>query len=223
VLVLVAGLNFVLGLLVGRGTSPIQFDIQALERELARLRDVELQAEIKRFRIAMEGEGDRSALDFYRDLKQDQPVRKPLPGPQTAAAPALPAPKPPPPAAKPAPVRSEAPPAGTEAVQAKSKPAPATTPPVEGKADVVPVKSAAAPARTSAVLQVAALREAQAAQRVESRLRAEGFAVRIVKAQVQGQGTWYRVRVGPFTSPEAIQDARGRLAKLNFKPIVINE
>ncbi len=188
-LVLVAALNFVLGLLVGRGTAPIHFDIQALETELARLRDAELQAEIKRFRVAMEGEGDRSTLDFYHELKQDGPLRKPLPGPDTVSKPAAPTPKPPPPAAKPAPA---------------------------AKPETTPVQGAV-------VLQVAALREAEAARKVESRLRDQGFTVRIVKAQVEGRGTWYRVRVGPFATPEATQEARERLMKLKYKPIVVNQ
>jgi cell division septation protein DedD len=186
-LVLVAALNFVLGLLVGRGTSPIRFDIQELERQLARLREAELQAEIKRFRIAMEGEGKGSALDFYHELKKDEPLRKPLPGPEAVSKPAAPTPKPPPPAVKPIP------PAKTEAT-----------------------------AQGGVVLQVAALREADAAKKVESKLRDQGFAVRIVKAQVEGRGTWYRVRVGPFATPEATQEARERLMDLKYKPIVVN-
>ena len=188
-LVLVAAFNFLLGLLVGRGTAPIRFDIQALETELARLRDAELQAEIKRFRVAMEGGGDRSTLDFYHELKQDGPLRKPLPGPEAVSKPVAPTPKPPPPAAKPA----------------------------------QPAKTEATPAQGAVVLQVAALREAEAARKVESKLRAQGFAVRIVKAEVEGRGTWYRVRVGPFATPEATRQALERLMKLKYKPIVVNQ
>ena len=186
ILVLVAGFNFVLGLLVGRGTSPLKFDISALERELARLREVELQAEIKRFRIAMDDGEGRSPLGFYHELKQDDGVRVPVPGPRiaarsTAAAPVPQAPKPPSPTPK------------------------------------------APPAAGGAMLQVAALREAASAEQIAHKLREQGFAVRIVKARVDGQGTWYRVRIGPFATRQATQEVRERLVRLNFNAMIVDE
>ena len=188
ILVLVAGFNFVLGLLVGRGTSPLKFDIPALERELARLREVELQAEIKRFRIAMDGGEGSSTLGFYHELKQDDAVRVPVPGPRVAA-------------------RSTA-----------AAPAPQTPQPPS------PSPKAPSPAATGgALLQVAALRESQAAEQIARKLRQEGFAVRTVKARVDGQGTWYRVRIGPFATRQAAQDVRERLVRLNFNPMIVDE
>ncbi|MDD3992818.1 MAG: hypothetical protein PHV70_11790, partial [Desulfobacteraceae bacterium] len=96
-LVLVAGANFFLGVLVGRGTSPLQFDIQALQKEIAALRETETQSEIERFRHLMNGSGEDHPLDFYDVLKQDD---MPRPAPVAASQPTAPKPQTP----KPTPV-----------------------------------------------------------------------------------------------------------------------
>jgi cell division protein FtsN len=70
-------------------------------------------------------------------------------------------------------------------------------------------------------VQVAALREAEAAERVVSRLAAQGFAARSVRIQTAERGVWYRVRVGPFNDRQAADQARDRLSRLNYQAIVV--
>lgn len=47
-------------------------------------------------------------------------------------------------------------------------------------------------------LQVGAFPDQAAAESLAARMRAGGYPVRIVNAEVNGRGTWYRVRVGSF-------------------------
>jgi cell division septation protein DedD len=194
-LVVVAAFNFVLGLLVGRGTPPLRFDIQALQKELAALREAEIQSEIKRFRIVMEGSGNRQPLDFYRVLKQDD---KTLPAPLAAGKAAAEAPSAPTPAQAPAAAAGAKPSAVADSVAPKT--------PAGGKGPSV---------------QVAALREPEAAERIVRRLRALGFAVRTVPVRTADRQTWYRVRVGPFSDRQAAGEARDRLVRLNYNAILV--
>lgn len=192
-LVLVAGANFFLGVLVGRGTSPLQFDIQALQKEIAALRETETQSEIERFRHLMNGSGEDHPLDFYDVLKQDD---MPRPAPVAASQPAAPKPQTP----KPTPVSA------ASAKQA-AKVAVGAPPPKNAKGPSV---------------QVAAMREAEAAQRIVERLISQGFVARSVRSKTADRGTWYRVRVGPFSDRQAANQARDRLSRLNYEAIVVD-
>jgi cell division septation protein DedD len=54
-------------------------------------------------------------------------------------------------------------------------------------------------------LQLSASQSRDEADRFAKRLRDRGYAPYIVKAEVAGKGTWYRVRMGSFPSKEAAQ------------------
>ena len=63
---------FVLGVLVGRGTAPVNFDIQALQNELKQLK----ASMIKQERRVMESDsakaGAQAAFEFYEALKKKE-------------------------------------------------------------------------------------------------------------------------------------------------------
>jgi hypothetical protein len=69
----VAAWMFILGMLVGRGTAPVEFDTQALQKELAALRDSMVKKERETIERTMRGEDEKASLDFYEDLKKDGP------------------------------------------------------------------------------------------------------------------------------------------------------
>ena len=64
---------FILGMLVGRGTAPVEFDTQALQKELAALRDSMAKKERDVIEKAMRGGDEKDVVDFYEDLKKDRP------------------------------------------------------------------------------------------------------------------------------------------------------
>jgi cell division septation protein DedD len=58
-------------------------------------------------------------------------------------------------------------------------------------------------------LQVSSFRTQAEADTFSGQLRARGHKAYVVEARVPGRGTWYRVRIGPFTSQHAAATYRG--------------
>ena len=84
---------FVLGVLVGRGTAPVNFDIQALQNELKQLK----ASMIKQERRAMESDsakaGAQAAFEFYEALKKKEQTEQVI-LPEKKAASKAPSPSP---------------------------------------------------------------------------------------------------------------------------------
>jgi DedD protein len=106
----------------------------------------------------------------------------------------------PPPAKKPPapPAVAQKPAAGEE-----KPPQQAPTPPTGEKTGALPWS-----------LQVAAYRESEPAEKLAGKLRAAGYQnVEVVKSEVAGKGTYYRVRLGRYPEREASEADRQRLAR----------
>jgi cell division septation protein DedD len=98
---------------------------------------------------------------------------------------------------------------------ADSKPAPKAEPVRAAHVESVATRSAPAaaqsvpkvPEATSSTgaftLQLGASPNRDDAERQASRLREKGYAPYIVAAEVPGKGTWYRVRMGSFSTKDA--------------------
>lgn len=63
------------------------------------------------------------------------------------------------------------------------------------------------------VVQVGSFREYADADRVKATLALQGLDADIQRVVINGQDTWFRVRIGPFDEREALRDVRGRLAQ----------
>jgi len=112
-------------------------------------------------------------------------------------------------AATPKPVKAE---------EVKPTPAPSATPKREVKTAIdVPVSEVGHSAKQnegSVAIQVGSYNDkAQADERV-AKLKAAGVDAHVVKANLAGKGTWYRVQAGPFTS-RAEADRYGKQLKAN--------
>jgi hypothetical protein len=57
---------FVLGVMVGRGTAPVHFDTQALQEELAALRDAMMKKEREAVEKAIRGEDEKAPWSFMK-------------------------------------------------------------------------------------------------------------------------------------------------------------
>ena len=67
---------FFLGVLVGRGTAPIKFDIDKLEQTLLMKRTAADQKEMETISGNLDSGPDKTKLDFYEDLKKNQPEER---------------------------------------------------------------------------------------------------------------------------------------------------
>jgi cell division septation protein DedD len=57
-------------------------------------------------------------------------------------------------------------------------------------------------------LQVSSFRTQTEADQFATQLRARGHKAYVVEARVPGRGTWFRVRIGPFSSQHAAASYR---------------
>jgi DedD protein len=218
---IVSAWMFVMGVMVGRGTAPISYDINHLKRTLESLQKAAEQAvkgEPRPEAPEMKNKIDLEFYDMLRKNREDVEALK-LTKPPLASKAEPPAQKPvesvplPPKSEKPAATPPQAP--KTEKPAAVPAPVPAPTP-----APAPPPASAAAPGKPLTV-QISAVKSEEEARRLLEKLRQHGYAAYIEPVAVPEKGTLYRVRMGEFPSKEFARSTVDRLQKDGFKPDVV--
>ncbi|MBN2362074.1 MAG: SPOR domain-containing protein, partial [Deltaproteobacteria bacterium] len=72
-------------------------------------------------------------------------------------------------------------------------------------------------------LQAGAFPDEAVAKALAARLDSRGYQVHIVPAQVEGKGSWYRVRVGSYGDRSAAESERSKLSGEGVFAIVVTE
>ncbi len=221
---------FVLGIIVGRYATPVDFDPQRIEKELADFRAAEMQKEKERLKAEAKALYDMD-LDFYEDLtaRVAQPLAHLRSAGPTAEGPSE-TPSSPPEMKRSLSTKSSVPtkperPAAPEKPHAEISRSPAPKPP-SPKPSVPertrPEPPAPEPVAEKAVqaagaaggfaIQVASFVTASDADRTVAMLRRRGYAEAYrTEDNVPGHGTRYRVRIGEFRDAAS---ARGVLTRL---------
>ena len=205
-LFLISGWMFVLGVLVGRGTAPVNFDIQALQKELLAMKESMVKQEKRAMEIDSAKTGAKSTHEFYEALKkkgkdeQIQIIEK--------KAPPKASPKTPPTAPPPSPLTSQK-------RVSKSKVAPEEKKTLPDLPDVKP-----SPSGTLAV-QVASTKDAASAEALVKKLTQLGYAGFSTVAEIPDKGSWYRVRVGPYRTKTEAEKVRRGLIKDQFEGLIV--
>ena len=203
---------FVLGVLVGRGTAPVHFDIRGLQAELAELRQTVLKQEEKRYSIDQDVKSESPSFDFYEVLKKKGAETESLN--MTPAAP-VPAPKSTIPAAdKPRPEKISL----KKQTFKKGKP---VTPENTVTPKTVATPATQKPPAGGLAIQVASTKDSKQADRIVARLKAKGYAAYRVTASISGKGTWHRVRVAGFKTREAGTAILKKLKKEGFDGLLL--
>lgn len=192
---------FGMGVMVGRGTAPVSFDIDQLKRTLESLQKSAQQAPKNGPRPEASEMKSKTDLGFYDSLPKNS---------EDAEMPNLPKPSP-------APARPEAPAQTPTAPPKVEKPAAASTP---APAAPPPAPASAAAGRPLTV-QIAAVRSEEEARRLLEKLRQRGYAAYVEPIGIPDKGTWYRVRMGEFPSKEFARSTVDRLQKDGFKPDIV--
>ncbi len=224
-IVVACGWMFFVGVLVGRGTAPIRFDIEALSRELETLKKSSEERRRRQLESYAEALEDQSTLDVYEELKRtddgltiDPDLSRQIPAPSAPSEAAAPVP----PADQPAiPVLRR-----REGLQAKTPGRAALkVRPGAGVNSSPPTATRrgqrAAQQRGHLTVQVAAVKDAQVAKQMVTRLRAKGFEAYQSTASHPGQGTWHRVRVGRYGDRQAAAGILRRLEGQGLTPIIV--
>jgi cell division septation protein DedD len=190
---LIAAGMFSLGLLVGRGTAPIEFDLDRLKKRIDGLAAAENGPRPGKAADKPAQMKNQTSLDFPEVLpkNRDDAEGWAPPAPPAAAA------RPEPPAAK-----------------------PAAPPPPAAKPDKPPAP-AAAPPGGSFTVQVSAVRSEEEARRLLERLREKGYAGYLEAVATPDKGRLFRVRMGEFPSKEFARGTLERLQKDGFAPMVV--
>jgi cell division protein FtsN len=106
-------------------------------------------------------------------------------------------------------------------VEAVKKSVARPSPAVENKAAS---HKQATSAKLRYTIQVSSHTERQTAEDDVRRMKQSGFAAFIVTSELQGKGTWYRVRIGRFTNRDAAEKLQKDIhAKVGMEPIVVLE
>ena len=215
VLFVVSAWMFVLGVLVGRGTAPVRFDLGSLDAELAELKANEQQQQMARVKIDAKAVDPKTDLEFYEELKKTQ--KPPVPKDRQPAEKPKPEPdKPPPKVVKKTTQQPAAPKVSSDEGNRKKSPA--------AGSNAAKKTPAAQPEDESGglTIQAASLREPQDADDLVDRLKKKGYPAYKTIAVVPQQGIWFRVRVGRFGSREDAADTLRQLKKDGFDPFLVN-
>ena len=192
---LISGWMFVLGVLVGRGTAPVNFDIQALQTELMALKESMIKQENRVIETAPGKTDSKAAFDFYEVLKGqkiDEEIQIP--------------------AKEKEPLVATLPELKSSKQEIESKPS-------QEDRSISSIKKAVKGGRIA--VQVASTKDPNSADTMVSKLKEMGYDAFRTVAEISGRGTWYRVRVGPYqTKPDAEQVLR-KLRKEAFEGIIV--
>jgi len=203
--VFACGWMFVLGILVGRGTAPVRFDIEKLQKELASLKEAVIKKERLRFKIDSNSAPQKTDMDFYESLKTSDSSKDKKSNRVDVAS------KPP------------------------KKSLPKTAHSGRGKKDILNKAGAAKPSRDSLAeetrsstehekkitIQVASLRDPQIADRMVARLKDKWYPAYKAVAEIPGKGIWYRVRIGSFKNRATAQSTLERLKKDKIEAVLL--
>lgn len=217
----VCGWMFVLGILVGRGTAPVQFDVDKLKKDLLNelKAAVEKEKEEKKAAEATASSDpvspDGKALEFYEDLKSTKESQENI---NMGAAPKqeiLPLSVP----QKEVPVKEIQVKEPKIAKVNEKTIAPAEIKPLKSPEPALPEIAAKGPVYT---VQIASVKDQESADKLVGDLVKKGYPAYRSSGEVQGKGTWHRVRIGEFREKSEAETVLARLGKDKVKGIIVS-
>jgi cell division septation protein DedD len=207
---------FVLGVLVGRDTAPVKFDIQ----QLVHSRDdsnteaqVKEQSQPTKDSVAVK---DKTKLRFYEHLPEDQKdTSVPDLKPEQIAEPK-----------KEDQSQSNDSESNQKRQIKKADTEKAASPKTAAKQeDHKKAAAAVTKQSTGAVytIQAASVKKAKDADRLVAELKQKGYPAYRTIGKVAQKGIWFRVRIGEYNSKAEARQTLDKLKKLGLKPILVRK
>ena len=203
---------FILGIFVGRGTAPVQFDIEKLQKELVALKEAVIKKELGRFKIDPNAADSKTNLGFYEALKDTRGSTKEY----NSLHAEISEQKRKSPAKKTGSEKTGSEKTGSE--KTGSEKTGSVKAPKKEKAPALDKKNEAGKNFT---IQVASLKKPEAADRVVKKLMKKGYRAYITSVKIPGKGIWYRVRIGDFKTKAEAMSALDRLKKERLKGFIV--
>jgi cell division protein FtsN len=232
----IAGWMFFLGIMVGRGTSPVNFDTREFSKKLEKMANIpepkneaEKKIDLKFYedldhpttqeRFALK---DQISADVPERKPEIEPPKEPVKEPVKVIKKILV--KDPVKIAKKEPVKEIAREAGKppekppikepEKETGVDKDAVKTEKPVETVAETL------TPSKGVYTIQIAAYKSFQEAVSKMAALEEKGFSTYRIKGENDG-ATWYRVRMGPFETYDGAKEFKARLDKAGINAMIM--
>lgn len=209
---------FVLGVLVGRDTAPIKFDIKKLQSkqtDSVQKEKTENQGTAPGGPVAVK---DKTKLGFYERLPEDQKnTTVPESGKQVGDN------QKPKPAIQPKPSDTTSKKPAPKVVAKKVQPqksVPKTKEKTQKKVTTAGTKKSTGPVYT---VQAASVKKAKDADQLVARLKQKGFPAYRTLGKVPQKGIWFRIRIGKYNSRTEAKKTLNKLKKLGLKPIIVKE
>ena len=207
---------FVLGVLVGRDTAPVKFDIKMLKQKISDTRgqtQTEQPENESREEVAVK---DKTKLGFYERLPEDQ---QEIVVPEIKKQPVAPQ--------KPAPASDAKTPAtSTKATALKTDKNKAVSSKAAGAEKKKKPPAAATQKKRSGpvyTVQAAAVKKMEDADQLVTKLKKKGYPAYRAIGKVPEKGIWFRVRVGKYQSRSEAKKTQQKLRKLGLKPIIVKQ
>ena len=194
-IIFVSAWMFGLGVLVGRDTVPVKFDIEKLHNELVALKEAVIRKEQKRFKIDSDGIRNKTDFDFYEALKETKKDNgnAEISGRQETKHLS----------------KNTALKAGKNLVSNKTKP---------GEVRQKDKKET----NKTLTIQVASLKNSKDADDIVAKLIKKGYLAYRISSNIPEKGVWHRVRVGYFKDKAEAGSTLSKLKKEKFKAILVN-
>jgi cell division septation protein DedD len=209
---------FVLGILVGRGLSPVRFDVPKLKDDLVTLKEKVLPTEEKASEAEKGTTSEVPDLEFYKALRERRAVprskarivHRKVPGPNSEVAET--------------PTKPHAVVTKNAGFLAGSKLEDMAAQEDAPELEIIPKKLAVTkkPKHYGALtIQVAAFKRTEKAQELIAGLRRKGYDAYKVTADLPNKGTYHRVRVGHYANAEEARLAASKLREERLETIIV--
>ncbi len=196
-IIFVSAWMFVLGVLVGRDTVPVKFDIEKLQKELVALKEAVIKKEQKRFKIDSEGVRNKTDFGFYEALKETKKDKNN--------------------GARISKKQETKHLSKNKTVKVKKKV-------ISDKAKIInKVKQKnIIEADKKLTIQVASLKDSKAADEIVAKLRGKGYPAYRISSNIPKKGIWHRVRIGSFKDKAEAGSTLNKLKKEKYSPFLVN-
>jgi len=203
IVLFVAAWMFVLGIYVGRKTVPVAFDIDKLQKELAGLKQADIEKQRRHAKIDSDAANGKINFDYYDKLKDSKNINK----------------------RKPAPVKPKTKPLPEKTIKITKKKVVKTK---TAKTSKMPQKEKVIkPERKkkgekTLTIQTASLKDSNDADRMVAELKKKGYEAYKAMAVVPDKGIWFRVKVGYYENSAEAADTLKRLKKDGLDAFLVN-
>ena len=194
-----------MGVLVGRGTAPVRFDIDKLQKELAALKAADIKKQFSRVEVDSDSAKLKKDLGFYEALKDTKDDGKKHDRQKSGKT------------------SGKSPSTSKTVAKIKKKVTQSNIP--QTRASREP-KTAALDKRNESeknlTIQASSFKDPKDADKMVVTLKKKGYPAYRIIGVIPEKGVWYRVRIGYYSSRTEADAMMKKLQKGGLKPYLVN-